>query len=172
LNQAELVWSAEEVEAAVRRLAREITGALGERYPLVLPVMGGAVVFTGQLLPLLDFPLDFDTLYVSRYRGRTSGTDVQWRIEPPERTRGRVVLVLDDILDEGETLAAIRARILEAGAQAFYSAVLADKDIGREKPVRADFVGLRVPNRYVFGFGMDVYGAWRNLPAIYALAEN
>lgn len=171
LEQADLIWSAEQVASAVRRLAQEITAALGDQNPLVLSVMGGAVVFTGQLLPLLSFPLDFDTLYVSRYRGKTSGADVQWRIEPPERCRGRVVLVLDDILDEGQTLAAIRERLLGAGTKAFHSAVLADKDIGQQKPIRPDFVGLTVPNRYVFGFGMDVYGAWRNLPAIYALAQ-
>lgn len=83
------------------------------------------------------------------------------------------MLVVDDILDEGQTLAAIRDRVLERGAKAFYSAVLADKAIGRPKPIRADFVGLTVPDRcYVFGFGMDVHGLWRNLPAIYALREN
>jgi len=84
---------------------------------------------------------------------------------------GRVVLVVDDILDEGHTMAAIRDRILQEGAAAFYSAVLADKNIGREKPVRADFVGVTVPDRYVFGFGMDVESAWRNLPAIYAVRD-
>jgi hypoxanthine phosphoribosyltransferase len=85
--------------------------------------------------------------------------------------RNRVVLVLDDILDEGITLAAIRERIMSQGATAFYSAVLAEKDTGRPKPITADFVGLTLPDRYAFGFGMDVYGAWRNLPAIYALKE-
>jgi hypoxanthine phosphoribosyltransferase len=80
-----------------------------------------------------------------------------------------VVLVLDDILDEGATLAAVRARMLEGGATAFHVAVLADKEIDRSKPIAADFVGVRVPDRYVFGFGMDVRGQWRNLPAIYAL---
>jgi hypoxanthine phosphoribosyltransferase len=83
-----------------------------------------------------------------------------------------VVLVLDDILDQGHTLAAIRGKMLDAGAREFYSAVFADKDIGRTKPVVADFIGITLPNRYVFGFGMDVQGAWRNLPAIYALQEN
>lgn len=172
LARADLVWSAEEVAAAVRRMAGEITTALGSRNPLVLSVMGGAVVFTGQLLPLLPFPLDFDTLYVSRYRGDTRGGRVEWRVEPPARTAGRTVLVLDDILDEGETMAAVRERLLRFGAAAVHVAVLADKDLGREKPLKPDFVGLTVPDRYVFGYGMDVHGAWRNLPAIYALAAD
>jgi len=81
------------------------------------------------------------------------------------------VLVLDDILDEGHTLCAVRGRVLAAGAEAFYSAVFANKQISVSKPIAADFVGIQVPDRYVFGFGMDVKGAWRNLPAVYALGS-
>ena len=171
LKHADLVCGEDELSAAVRRLAQQITALLAERVPLVLSVMGGAVVFTGQLLPLLRFPLEFDYIHVTRYRGSTQGGSVQWKVEPRPQLAGRVVLVVDDILDEGHTLAAIRDRVLQEGAAAFYSAVLADKDIGRTKPIRADFVGVTVPNRYVFGFGMDVEGAWRNLPAIYAVQD-
>ena len=171
LERAELVCSAEQVASAVRRVAEQITTAVGGKVPLVLSVMGGAVVFTGQLLPLLHFPLEFDYIHVTRYRGSMHGGTIEWKVEPRRSLAGRAVLVLDDILDEGHTLAAIRERLLQQGATAFYSAVLADKDIGRSKPIRADFVGVSVPNRYVFGFGMDVEGTWRNLPAIYAVKE-
>jgi len=169
LAAAEPVCSAVAVSEAVKRVAAEIRAALADRNPLVLSVMGGAVVFTGQLLPLLDFPLDFDYIHVSRYREQTRGAGIEWKVVPNSRVEGRVVLVVDDILDEGETMAAIRERVLGMGAQAFYCAVFADKAIGRAKPIRADFTGVTVPDRYVFGFGMDVHGAWRNLPAIYAL---
>ena len=81
------------------------------------------------------------------------------------------MLLLDDILDEGHTLAAAKAKLLEMGAAEVQIAVLADKDLGHGKPAHADYVGLTVPNLYVFGMGMDVYGMWRNLPAIYALRE-
>ena len=171
LKRADLVYSEDQLKTAVQRVAREITAVLAERVPLVLSVMGGAVVFTGQLLPLLHFPLEFDYVHVTRYRGTMQGGTIQWKVEPRPLLAGRVVLVVDDILDEGHTMAAIRDRILQEGAAAFYSAVLADKDIGRDKPVRADFVGVTVPNRYVFGFGMDVESAWRNLPAIYAVKD-
>lgn len=171
LDKAELIYSADVVADTVSRMAVDITVALADRYPLVLSVMGGAVVFTGQLLPLLRFPLDFDYIHASRYHNNTSGGQIEWKVMPRESVQGRVVLVLDDILDEGVTLAAIRERIMESGATAFYSAVLADKDIGRSKPISADFVGVTLPNRYVFGFGMDVHGAWRNLPAIYAMKD-
>jgi len=169
LQQAELLCPANEVQAAVARVAREINSALASAHPLVLSVMGGAVVFTGQLLPLLDFPLDFDYVHVSRYGSGQQGGELQWRVEPRENVRGKVVLVVDDILDEGETLAAVKQRVMDLGAAGFYCAVFADKLNGRDKPIRADFVGMKLPDRFVFGFGMDIQGAWRNLPAIYAV---
>src|SRR5690349_17457372 len=171
LKSADVVCSPEQTTAAVHRLAGEITQRLASSFPLVLGVMGGGVVFTGQLLPLLHFPLEFDYIHVTRYRGTMHGGTVEWKVEPRRSLAGRVVLVVDDILDEGHTLAAIRERLLQQGATAFYSAVFADKDIGRSKPIRADFIGVTVPDRYVFGFGMDVEGAWRNLPAVYAVKE-
>lgn len=166
---ADLIHSAQAVSEAVRRLAGEISAQLAHRQPLVLSVMGGATVFAGQLLPQMEFPLDFDYVQVSRYGDAIRGGQMVWKVPPPVNVKGRVVLVLDDILDEGITLAEIRASVLELGAAACFSAVFVEKEIGRSKPIRADFVGLRVPDRYVFGFGMDVHGAWRNLPAIYAL---
>ena len=171
LQHAELIFSAEEVQAAVVRVAQEINTALADTHPLVLSVMGGAVVFTGQLLPLLTFPLDFDYVHVSRYSGNRQGGDLHWKVEPRENVRGKVVLVVDDILDEGGTMAAIRQRVMDLGAAGFYSAVFADKLNGMDKPIHADFVGVELPNRFVFGFGMDIHGAWRNLPAIYAVRE-
>jgi hypoxanthine phosphoribosyltransferase len=168
---AELIRTADEVQDAVRRVANSINATLADQHPLVLSVMGGAVVFTGQLLPMLDFPLDFDYLHVSRYGNETQGGELHWKVAPRENVRGKVVLVVDDILDEGETLHAIKQRVMELGAVRFYSAVFADKENGKEKPIRADFVGMDLPNRFVFGYGMDIHGAWRNLPAIYALKE-
>jgi hypoxanthine phosphoribosyltransferase len=169
LESADLLSDEAQVKAAIARLGREITAVLKDGYPLVLAVMGGSVFFAGQLLPELRFPIEFDYIHASRYGKGTSGGAIVWTVEPRENVKGRNVLVLDDILDGGDTLAAIRERVLALGAAAFYSAVLTDKDIGRRKPIVADFVGLTLPNRYVFGCGMDVSGAWRNLPAIYAV---
>jgi hypoxanthine phosphoribosyltransferase len=171
LDEADLVCSAERVQAEVARMAREITALLEREFPVVLSVMGGAAVFTGQLLPQLAFPLEFGAIEVTRYNNDVEGREITWRLPPRDNVRDRVVLVVDDILDEGITLAAIRKTLTEMGARKVYSAVFADKDIGRDKPVKADFVGVKVPNRYVFGFGMDAYGLWRNLPAIYALKK-
>ena len=171
LQQAELLYPPEQVQDALHSVAQQINRTLSEQHPLVLSVMGGAVVFSGQLLPLLDFPLDFDYVHVSRYGDARTGGVMHWKVAPHESVKGRVVLLVDDILDEGHTLAALQKRVIELGATRCYSAVFADKQHGRVKPVRADFVGLELPDRFVFGYGMDIEGAWRNLPAIYAVKE-
>lgn len=169
LNEAEELVSAADIIKILNQLAAEITEKLSDQNPIVLCIMNGAVIFSGQLLPLLKFPLSFDYLHVTRYNNTTQGGQISWKVEPQQSLEGRVVLVLDDVLDEGITLASIREKVMDSGAKAFYSAVLADKAIGKPKPFQADFVGLTLPNRYVFGFGMDIQGAWRNLPAIYAI---
>lgn len=169
LAEADLIYSPTAVQGALEKLAAEIRGRLAEANPLVLTVMGGGVVFAGQLLPRLDFPLECDYLHATRYGDETSGGRLAWIAEPRVSVRDRVVLLLDDILDEGITLAAVKGRLLEQGARECLVAVLTEKDLGHAKPVVADYVGLTLPNRYVFGCGMDVKGAWRNLPAIYAV---
>lgn len=171
LAESDLIHSSEVIAYAIEQLSLNISHTLNQSNPLVMCVMGGAVVFSGQLLPKLNFPLEFDYVQASRYHGQTQGKEITWRVEPAENVRGRTVLLLDDILDEGHTLAAIREKCLGLGALDVKIAVLVEKTLEKEKPIKADFVGLSVPNRYVFGCGMDVYGWWRNLPAIYALKE-
>lgn len=170
-KHSEEIVSAATVNASIDRMADEIRTVVGDAFPLLLSVMGGAAVFTGMLLPRLDFPLEFDYIHLTRYRNTTQGGEMQWRVAPAESVRDRVVLVIDDILDEGETMAAIRDRILEMGATRFLSAVLCEKQIGKPKPLKPDFCGFDVPDRYVFGCGMDAKGYWRNLPSIRALSE-
>jgi hypoxanthine phosphoribosyltransferase len=169
LAHAECIVPALQVRHAVERLASEISRDLQDDFPLVLSVMGGAVVFTGHLLPLLNFPLEFDVLKASRYGETTGGGEMQWSLKPKSSVQERVVLLLDDILDEGETLSLIRTVLLQDGASKVLTAVLTDKQHGRPKPIAADYIGLSLPDRYVFGCGMDAYGLWRNLPDIYAL---
>lgn len=169
LEQSDLIHSAESVESAITRLSFEITHALENAVPIVICVMGGGVVFAGQLLTQLKFPLELDYVHASRYHNETVGSTLNWKSLPKLDLAGRTVLLLDDILDEGITLKAIHEKCLELGASKVLSAVLVEKKLDHAKPISAEFVGLEVPNRYVFGYGMDVYGWWRNLPAIYAL---
>ena len=171
LASSDLIHSAETVDAAVARVASEITARLADANPVLLCVMSGGVPFAGHLMTRLQFPLDFDYLHVTRYGQDTAGGALSWRAAPWISVKGRTVLVVDDILDEGVTLAAVRDRLQQQGAAEVLVAVVADKENGKQKPIAADFVALTVPDRFIFGFGMDACGAWRNLPAIYAMKE-
>jgi hypoxanthine phosphoribosyltransferase len=168
-RDAERLLSQSQVEAALDRMALAIEAALGERLPVVLTVLNGGVIFAGQLLTRLRFPLELDSINASRYRGATSGGEIHWLLKPALSLQGRTVLILDDVLDEGITLATLIDWCREQGAAAVYTAVLIDKQLGRERPCRADFVGLEAENRYLFGYGMDYKGYLRNAPGIYAV---
>jgi hypoxanthine phosphoribosyltransferase len=175
LDNAEQIVSHEDVLAAVKRVAARLNARFGDpretNFPLVLGVMGGAVVFTGHLLPQLDFPLEFDYIHVSRYGDDDQGGRVIWKVIPRPNVAGRTIIVLDDILDEGETLAQVKKRLLDMGAAEVIVTVFADKIIKRSKPLKADIVGLTIPDKFVVGFGMDIYGYWRNLPGLWAIRQ-
>ncbi|MDD2722513.1 MAG: hypoxanthine-guanine phosphoribosyltransferase [Methylovulum sp.] len=165
---AELLHSEQEIEAALDSMAVQINTTLADSNPIVLCVINGGIVVAGKLLTRLTMPLNVDSINASRYRNQTAGGAIEWLFEPRMPLDGRVVLVVDDILDEGITLAAIHQYCLEKGATAVYSAVLLDKLLGHDKPIRADFVGLEVANHYLFGYGMDYKGYLRNAAGIYA----
>jgi len=169
---ADQIYSSEEIGQALDRLAMEITGKLSGEDPIVLCVLNGALIPTGHLLTRLNFPLRQDYVHATRYRGNTSGADLEWIGQPSTSLTGETVLIVDDILDEGITLTAIVKACRDAGAKAVYSAVLVEKLLPRSNGYHADFVGLTVENRYVFGFGMDYKGYLRNMPAIFAVAKN
>lgn len=176
LGPGERLHGPEEVESAIRAMADSINGDLARIAPhetvLVLCVLTGAVVFTGHLLPHLHFPLELDCLRVSRYGAETSGGELHWFARPQQSLRGRIVLLLDDILDEGHTLKAIQEYCAREGAARVLTAVLVRKQRIRPVEVPLDYLGLEVPDRFVFGYGMDAGGLGRNAPGIYALKES
>ncbi|QSB03664.1 hypoxanthine-guanine phosphoribosyltransferase [Methylomonas sp. EFPC1] len=170
-QQALLLHSADEVEAALDSMAAAITDKLQDSNPLVLCVINGGIIATGKLLPRLDFPLNLDSVHASRYRNATSGSDIHWLFKPTTQLAGRTVLVVDDILDEGHTLQAIVEYCREEGASTVYTAALFDKDLQITKPIKPDFIGLTVANHYLFGYGMDYKGYLRNAPGVFACKE-
>lgn len=172
LQHADQLYSREQVEAALERLAAEISDAVGGLDPLLLCVMTGGLVPAAELFVRLKFPLQLDYLHATRYQGGTRGSELEWICAPSQPLRGRTVLVVDDILDEGLTLAAILDYCRAQGARAVYSVVLVEKQHQRRAgSLKADFVGLPVEDRYVFGYGMDYHGYLRNVQGIYAVAD-
>lgn len=172
LKRADRLYTPEQVEAALDRMARAITAALTGSDPIVVCIMHGGVVPFGKLLPRLQFPLQVDYVHVTRYRERLQGGELHWLVGPKVSPRDRTVLLVDDILDEGTTLAAIEDRFRREGAAAVYKAILVVKDRPRAHEVKVEFAGLPVPNRYVFGYGMDYKGYLRNAPGIFAERES
>ena len=169
LRQAEIVHSEQTVTLAIADIANKLNQDYAAKQPIVLSVMSGAIYFTGQLMPKLSFPLELNYVHATRYHGELKGNKIKWIVRPTIAVTNRNVLILDDILDEGITLKSIVDECKLLGAKEVKVAVLAEKSLDKSKPISANYVGLILPNRYVFGCGMDVHNWWRNLPAIYAL---
>lgn len=169
LKQAEIIHSALDVATAVTTVATKLNIDYQDKQPIVLSVMHGALFFAGQLLPQLTFALELNYVHATRYQGEDFGSQIKWLVQPTEQVKNRNVLILDDILDQGITLKAIADQCIYLGANDVKIAVLAEKILSESKPITADYVELTLPNRYVFGCGMDIHNWWRNLPAIYAL---
>ena len=170
-EEAECLYDLAAVRKAIQQMALAMTPELAEEHPIVLTVLNGGIFFTSDLLLHLPFPLELDSIKAGRYQGAISGGEMQWLVEPTLPLEGRTVLVLDDILDEGITLREIHSYLERKGAKRIVSAVLIDKDLGREKPYKADHVGLVTPNRYLFGYGLDYKGQLRNWPGIFACTK-
>ncbi len=168
-SEADCLVSVDQAELALDNMAAAITVRHKDNNPLVVCVMNGGFLVTGCLLSRLDFPLEQDYLHATRYRGETQGGDLNWLVEPQHSLKDRHVLIVDDILDEGYTLAAIVKHCQKSGAADVETAVLVEKMHNRKQGLRADYVGLELEDRYLFGYGMDYRGYLRNAPGIFAV---
>jgi hypoxanthine phosphoribosyltransferase len=169
-KQAACLFSEEQVEASLDEMAKAIHSRLHSSNPVAVCLMNGGVVPFGRLLTRLDFPLQVDYVHATRYGNKTRGGELEWIAGPFVEPCDRTILLVDDILDEGTTLAAIERHYWEQGAREVLKAVLVKKIRTRKVDITVDFTGLDIPDRYVFGYGMDYKGWLRNAPGIYAVA--
>lgn len=172
-SRAECLYTMDQLNAALDKMAAAITHELSDTNPLVLAVMTGALIPLGHLLSRLHFPLQIDYIHATRYRGKTRGGDLHWLVEPRQAIKDRTVLVFDDIMDGGLTLAAILDYCQQFGAHQVYSAVMVNKIRKRELGVdfEPDFVGVTTEDRFLVGFGLDYEEYLRNIPGIFAVAD-
>ncbi len=173
LAKADCLYDMNAINNALDKMAKDITAKLKDSNPVVLCVMSGALITMGHLLTRLHFPLEIDYLHATRYRGTNRGGDLHWMVEPRNSLKDRTVLIVDDIMDGGLTLASIIDYCELAGAKAVFSAVMVNKVRKREEGVKhePDFFGIETEDRYLFGFGLDYEEYLRNVPGIYAVAK-
>ncbi len=169
MRDADCLYTDEQVQAALDKMASAITDKLGDTNPLVLSVMTGGIIPAGHILTRLNFPLQVDYIHATRYRGDVRGGKLNWIVYPSFPIKGRTVLIIDDIYDEGITLSEIVEYCAGEGATQVYTAVLVDKIHDRKKQLKPDFVGVETDDRYLFGYGMDYCDYLRNAPGIYAV---
>lgn len=168
-NDSDCLFDAANIDAVLNQMAEKITADLKDKNPLILCVMTGGVIPTGHLLTRLTFPLQLDYVHATRYRGETKGGELHWLHEPSISLAGRVVLIVDDIFDEGVTLKAITDYCKSNGASHVHTAVLVDKLHNRKADFKVDYIGVEIEDRYLFGFGMDYKNYLRNINGIHAV---
>lgn len=173
LNTADLIHSSQAIDRALNGLALELNREYLGKQVLVLVIMNGGLVTTGQLLPKLDFQLEVDYVHATRYGNNTRGSEVVWSAKPKQDLQDKHILLVDDIYDEGITLAEVIKFVDSQHPASLKTALLLNKAHDRKaEGARADYSALTVPDRYVFGFGMDYKGFLRNVPGIYAVADS
>ncbi len=172
-TNAELLHNSETIQKSLDALAKKLSQDYKDKCPVFLVVMNGGLIFSGQLLPKLNFPIELDYCHATRYRGEINGGKIDWKVTPSVELKDRHVVILDDILDEGITLQAIIEDCLLRQAKSVKTCVLIEKLHERKviEEMRPDYCELTTPDYYVFGFGMDCNHYWRNSPEIYILNQ-
>ncbi len=168
-----VLFSEQTIMARLDEIAAEIVRDYRERELTVIAVLNGSLIFMADLLRRIPLPLKLDCLSVASYHGGTksSGEVVFRQVALPDVT-GRHILILDDILDSGLTLNAIRRKLEEAKPLSVRVCVLLEKQIPRAAPVDADYIGFKIANEFVVGYGLDYMERYRNLPCIGVLRKD
>lgn len=174
MQKSDLLFDRASLDVAITRMAAEIDASYaGLDTPLFITVMNGGLMVAGEMSLRCKTGFQFDYVHATRYRGATEGHGLEWVARPRTPLWGREVLLVDDILDQGRTLAPVKQWCLDEGASRVQIAVLCEKQHDLRVPgIAAEFVGVVVPDRYVYGFGMDYYELGRNLDGIYALRDS
>jgi len=173
LENSRVLFNREEVAAAVQKMADEINEFYGDKPLVLISVLTGAIIPAAWLITKLKMPIQMDFVHATRYRSGLYGAELEYRVPPRLDLEGKTVLIVDDIFDEGNTLAAIKGSVEARKAGSVKMAALVRKDHDRGLPRDyVDFIGLDVPDVYVFGCGMDAYEEWRHLDEILVLGDD
>ena len=163
----QVLYTQEQVDSRLDELAKQLTAKYQDECPLVVSVMTGALVFTSDMLKRLPFKLNLDYVDVSSYaNGSQSAGRVKLIQDLSSDIKGRPVIIMEDIIDTGHTLKYLADLLQNRGAKSIEICALLDKPDRREVDVEADYVGFKVPDEFIVGYGLDYSGFYRNLPYI------
>ncbi len=166
-DMQQILFTQEQVSARIREMAAEITRDYQGKSPLVVGVLRGCFVFMADLVRGLELPLTLDFMSASSYgAGTTSSGLVKIRLDLHDDIAGRDVLLVEDILDTGNTLSKLVQELKNRGPASLKLCVLLDKPERRTKPIEADYVGFTIPDAFVVGCGLDYDQKYRQLPYI------
>lgn len=173
INKSELLYSKDQLGKAIDNMAKAISEKLEAKNPILISVLTGALVVTGQLLIRLNFPLRVDYLHATRYGGKVEASNLEFIVKPRLPLKNQTVLIVDDIIDTGLTLKAIVDYCFQEGAKEVYTAAMIDKKVCRDPEglLKADFIGLEIPDKFIVGYGLDYEEYLRNLDGIYVMPK-
>ena len=166
-----LLFSRKEIDTTVSRLAGELNRDYPGKYPLLVGVLKGSFVFMAHLVQLLKFPLEIEFVRPSSYGGKKSPGRIKLEQGLMAPIKGRDVVVIEDIVDTGNTTAFLLDYLQKKGPASVRLCVLAEKPSRRQTPVAIDYLGFTVPDEFIVGFGLDWDEKFRNLPDIYVLVS-
>ena len=167
-----LLFTRDEIEATVKKLAAEIRQDYHDKHPILISVLKGSFMFMADLIRLLDFPLEVEFVRLSSY-GHGSKTSGKIKLVQgvQSKIKDRHVLVIEDIIDTGLTTAFVLDYLGQEKPASLKLCTLTDKPARRKIPVNIDYCGLTVPNKFIVGYGIDWNERFRHLPDIYTMED-
>jgi hypoxanthine phosphoribosyltransferase len=169
LKESSVLYSNREIHLAIKKIAEEINRDIQSDVLYVLTVMNGGLYFSAHLIPLLKHTIYHDYIHATRYGNKAHGGLLHWIKEPEDTIEGKNILIIDDILDEGITLSEIISKCKKMGANNIFYTALFNKLTDKEKSILPGYHVLNVPNKFVFGFGLDYKGFGRALPDLHII---
>ena len=162
-----VLFTEAQIKKRVRELGRELRRKYGDGEFTIVSIINGAVMFTADLMREIDNPVRLDCIRISSYANRTKSVGTPQIVHSLTiDIAKRHVLLIDDILDTGKTITLVAGLIAKLGPASLTTCVLLDKQGRREVPFEADFVGFKIPDKFVVGYGLDFAERYRNLPCI------
>ena len=162
----DVMMNGEQIQKRIEEMAKEIDKVYNGESIIAICVLRGAIYFTVDLTKKMKTPIEIDFIKASSYVGTETTGEVKMTLDINENIEGRDVLIIEDIIDTGYTLDYLRKYLLSKNPKSLRIAVLADKEERRIIDVPVDFVGFKIPNKYIVGYGFDYNNSYRNLPYI------